>query len=243
MRPLHALRRGRAGADHLRPVLDHVSTQVERGNLVLVEVDAYYLPDTRGVSYGQNTPDHRRGRGGRSQRAPPRLLPPRRVLHARGRRLRRAVRRDGAAATPSTPGCAAHVSRTAAARHPRARVLGPTLRAHLGKPVRALPSAFARDLAELAQAPPRRFTSMLRDGAPFRCGLRADRSFLSWLGEHGDPQPKRRACPPSRSRASRRRSVQGSARGMRKRAAEFDGSSRLAVGLDAVYQPLREAHG
>ncbi|MBL8573956.1 MAG: DUF1839 family protein [Hyphomicrobiaceae bacterium] len=29
----------------------HVATQLERGRLVLVEVDSHYLPDTRGVSY------------------------------------------------------------------------------------------------------------------------------------------------------------------------------------------------
>lgn len=35
-----------------RPLLEHVLTQVARGRLVLVEVDAFYLPDTAGVSYG-----------------------------------------------------------------------------------------------------------------------------------------------------------------------------------------------
>lgn len=34
-----------------RPLLDHVLTQVARGRLVLVEVDAFFLPDTAGVSY------------------------------------------------------------------------------------------------------------------------------------------------------------------------------------------------
>jgi hypothetical protein len=34
-----------------RPLLDHVLTQTARGRLVLVEVDAFYLPDTKGVSY------------------------------------------------------------------------------------------------------------------------------------------------------------------------------------------------
>ena len=34
-----------------RPVLDHVVEQVERGRLVMVEVDSYFLPDTQGVSY------------------------------------------------------------------------------------------------------------------------------------------------------------------------------------------------
>ncbi|HEY6556023.1 MAG TPA: DUF1839 family protein [Polyangiaceae bacterium] len=35
-----------------RPLLAHCSEQVARGRLVLVEVDAFHLPDTRGVSYG-----------------------------------------------------------------------------------------------------------------------------------------------------------------------------------------------
>lgn len=34
-----------------RAFLDHACAQVERGRIVLVEVDAFYLPDTRGVSY------------------------------------------------------------------------------------------------------------------------------------------------------------------------------------------------
>lgn len=34
-----------------RSFLDHASYQVEHGRIVLVEVDAHYLPDTRGVSY------------------------------------------------------------------------------------------------------------------------------------------------------------------------------------------------
>jgi hypothetical protein len=31
----------------------HVATQLERGNLVLVEMDSFYLPDTRGTAYRQ----------------------------------------------------------------------------------------------------------------------------------------------------------------------------------------------
>ncbi|HEX6242394.1 MAG TPA: DUF1839 family protein, partial [Polyangiales bacterium] len=34
-----------------RGLIDHLSVQLSRGRLVLVEVDAYYLPDTAGVSY------------------------------------------------------------------------------------------------------------------------------------------------------------------------------------------------
>jgi hypothetical protein len=34
-----------------RPLLDHVFEQLGRGRLVLVEVDAFHLPDTAGVSY------------------------------------------------------------------------------------------------------------------------------------------------------------------------------------------------
>lgn len=34
-----------------RPLLDHVLMQLGRGRLVMVEVDAFYLPDTAGVSY------------------------------------------------------------------------------------------------------------------------------------------------------------------------------------------------
>lgn len=31
----------------------HVATQIERGRLCLVEMDSFYMPDTRGVAYGQ----------------------------------------------------------------------------------------------------------------------------------------------------------------------------------------------
>lgn len=34
-----------------RPLVDHLTQQLTAGHLVLVEVDAYHLPDTRGVSY------------------------------------------------------------------------------------------------------------------------------------------------------------------------------------------------
>lgn len=35
-----------------RPLVDHVEEQIGRGHLVLVEVDAIHLPDTRGITYG-----------------------------------------------------------------------------------------------------------------------------------------------------------------------------------------------
>ena len=35
-----------------RPLVDHVSEQIELGRVVLVEVDAFHLPDTAGVSHG-----------------------------------------------------------------------------------------------------------------------------------------------------------------------------------------------
>lgn len=36
-----------------RPVLDHVLEQQARGRLTTVEVDAYHLPDTEGINYGE----------------------------------------------------------------------------------------------------------------------------------------------------------------------------------------------
>jgi hypothetical protein len=35
-----------------RPLVDHLEEQIARKRLVLVEVDAFHLPDTRGVTYG-----------------------------------------------------------------------------------------------------------------------------------------------------------------------------------------------
>ncbi len=34
-----------------RPLVEHIATQISAGRPVLVELDAYYLPDTRGTSY------------------------------------------------------------------------------------------------------------------------------------------------------------------------------------------------
>jgi hypothetical protein len=36
-----------------RPLLEHATVQVRQGRIVLVEVDSFFLPDTRGVSYRQ----------------------------------------------------------------------------------------------------------------------------------------------------------------------------------------------
>jgi hypothetical protein len=36
-----------------RPLLDHIEEQIELGNMVSFDVDAYHLPDTRGISYRQ----------------------------------------------------------------------------------------------------------------------------------------------------------------------------------------------
>ena len=55
---------------------EHVARQVARGRVVLVEVDGYHLPDTRGVTYRI---DHSKTTIGvnrhRSRRAPHRLFP------------------------------------------------------------------------------------------------------------------------------------------------------------------------
>ncbi|WP_052663848.1 DUF1839 family protein [Psychromicrobium lacuslunae] len=39
--------------DTWKPLREHLVTQLQAGNLAIVEVDAYYLPDTAGVSYHQ----------------------------------------------------------------------------------------------------------------------------------------------------------------------------------------------
>ena len=35
-----------------RPLVEHVEQQVARGRLLIIEVDAWFLPDTTGTSYG-----------------------------------------------------------------------------------------------------------------------------------------------------------------------------------------------
>ncbi|NYE96220.1 hypothetical protein FHU41_002470 [Psychromicrobium silvestre] len=37
--------------DTWKPLLDHLVTQLSAGNLAIVEVDSFYLPDTEGISY------------------------------------------------------------------------------------------------------------------------------------------------------------------------------------------------
>ncbi len=64
-----------------RPVVDHVEEQLGLGRLCTVEVDAWFLPDTRGMSYGvdhvKTTIVPIRHRPGRPS---PRLLPQRRSI-------------------------------------------------------------------------------------------------------------------------------------------------------------------
>lgn len=47
---VHGLRVGEY--DIWRPLLEHVLTQMVAGNLMIIEADAHWLPDTRGISYG-----------------------------------------------------------------------------------------------------------------------------------------------------------------------------------------------
>ncbi|NKE09416.1 MULTISPECIES: DUF1839 family protein [Kocuria] len=47
---VHGLRVGEY--DVWKPLLEHVLTQMAAGNLMIIEADAHWLPDTRGISYG-----------------------------------------------------------------------------------------------------------------------------------------------------------------------------------------------
>ncbi|MDO5619078.1 DUF1839 family protein [Kocuria sp.] len=47
---VHGIRVGEY--DVWQPLAEQVRTQMEAGNLMIVEADAYWLPDTRGISYG-----------------------------------------------------------------------------------------------------------------------------------------------------------------------------------------------
>ncbi len=70
----------------------HCEEQIARGRMPLVEVDGFYLPDTKGVSLSHRAhQDDHRHQQHRQRRALARLLPQRRLLHAPGRGLRRSV--------------------------------------------------------------------------------------------------------------------------------------------------------
>ena len=82
-----------------RPVVDHVDEQLGLGRLCTVEVDSWFLPDTRGVSYGiDHVKTHHRPDPHRPGRPPPRLLPQRRLL-----RHSRATTSTGSSASAPTP--------------------------------------------------------------------------------------------------------------------------------------------
>ena len=75
-----------------RPTLDHAEEQLELGRLFIMDADAWFLPDTQGVSYRIAPCEERNGpQHDRQGRAPSGLLPQCRLLRARGRRLRRRV--------------------------------------------------------------------------------------------------------------------------------------------------------
>jgi hypothetical protein len=37
-----------------RPIIDHITEQIERGRTIIIEADSFFLPDTAGTSYQQN---------------------------------------------------------------------------------------------------------------------------------------------------------------------------------------------
>ena len=83
------------------------------GRLCTVEGDAWFLPDTVGVSYGHRPrQDHHRAQSARPGRTDARLLPQRRLLRARGGRLRRGLPTGRATPTrtPSLPTSSASAS-------------------------------------------------------------------------------------------------------------------------------------
>lgn len=232
-----------------RPVLEHVSTHVERGNLVLVEVDAYHLPDTRGVSYRQK---HAKTTIGVASidRAARRLG----YFHNAGYFALDGDDFDALfAATPLPP--YTEYARLRAARVPDPRSLAARARAllgpHLARAPRENPFAryrarFARDVAELAQAPGETFheyafATVRQFGAAFELAA----SYLGWLAQHGDPAAEAARAPAAQI-ASLAKTLQFKAARavMLKRPAEFEGLfDGLESAWDAVYQPLREAHG
>ncbi|MET0343062.1 MAG: DUF1839 family protein, partial [Polyangiales bacterium] len=231
-----------------RSALDHVCTQVERGNLPLIEVDAYHLPDTRGVSYGQK---HAKTTIAIAaiDRAEKRLG----YFHNAGYYALAGSDFDGVFAASVLPPYTEYV-RLRGARvldgrslASRARVL---LGAHLARAPRENPFAryrkcFARDLAELSQAPSERFheyafATVRQFGAAFELSA----SYLGWLAEHGDIAAEA-ARAPAAEIASLAKTLQFKAARavMRRRDAEcdalFDG---LEAAWEGVYQPLRLAH-
>ena len=177
---------------------EHVSVQLERGRLALIEVDSYYLPDTRGITYRHS---HSKTTIGVN------------VLDSVGRRLDyfhnggyfrlegedfeallRPVRDNGLPLFPYVefikfgPAPSAHeqtaMSRTLLAQHLRRR---PSQ-----NPFTAWGDVMGADIGRLMGRPPEwfhtyAFSTLRQAGANFE--LLA--TYLAWLQEQGDPALER----------------------------------------------------
>jgi hypothetical protein len=178
-----------------RSLVEHSEEQVSRGRIVLVEVDAYHLPDTRGVSY--RTQHSKTTIGIESLDADRKEL---RYFHNSGYFSLQDEDFDALFASAAAGGLAPY---TEFAKLDRLwRLDGPELaerslrllsyhlaRAPRDNPFPRFSARFRRDLAMLASQPAEAFhqyafTTLRQCGSCFELAA----SYLRWLEQHGQPQ-------------------------------------------------------
>ena len=233
-----------------RPVLDHVQTQVSSGQLVLLEVDSFHLPDTRGVSYRQK---HAKSTIAIASidRAQRRLG----YFHNAGYFALEGDDFDALFAATPLPPYTEYVRLRGPERPPSGAKLAERARSLLGAHLSRVPreNPFARfrmcfhdDLAWLLTQPTETFheyafATIRQFGAAFELSA----SFLGWLAQHGDAVAAE-AREPCEALASAAKTLQFKAARavMLKRPAEFEGLfDGMQAAWDRVYQPLRGAYG
>ena len=238
-----------------RPVVDHVEEQLGLGRLCTVEGDAWFLPDTVGVSYGT---DHVKttivpasiDRAARDAR----LLPQRRVLRTRGRRLRRALptgrvrRPDGAAALRRDASASTGSGGTTPTSSSRVVAL---TREHLARrpadnPVRRMAARLREDLPWLAAQDLEAF-HLYSFGLCRQCGASTElaATFVEWL-ERATTAPGA-SLPPTAFREvaeGAKRLQFAMARVVRGRSVDLDGVlGDMAAHWDAAMAVLEARYG
>ncbi|MBN8938740.1 MAG: DUF1839 family protein [Rhizobiales bacterium] len=176
-----------------RPLVDHIDEQLARGRLVLIEVDAHYLPDTRGVTYKT---DHSKTTiaVNRFERAPARLgyFHNAGYFEAEGADVE-AMFGFGSVPQPVLPPYVEFVKvigpgLTGAALRDAAvqRLAGHWARRPATNPIDAYRAALPRDLARLATEPPCSFHPYAFNTArQFGANIALAGAHLGWLAGTG----------------------------------------------------------
>ena len=179
-----------------RPLPEAIETQVLRGRPVIIELDAFYLPDTRGVSYALEHVKTSVAVGAIDRAAKRLWYFHNRGYHALGGADWEGALREGAAPDPAVlPPYVEVVKRDLERKRPAAELAAMAvrqLRRHLSRrprqsPVRAFAAGIGRELSWLREQPLQgfhawSFATLRQLGADAECAA----SFLRWLDRSGE---------------------------------------------------------